>query len=76
MDMAEKIQSIEHRANLAGLSIPDICGRAGVSVATWYKWRRGGGATFSKLTAMEWAVESLLREKRDQIDAELSAPST
>lgn len=32
---------IEARAKLAGLSIVDVCRKAGIAFSTFYRWRKG-----------------------------------
>jgi len=32
---------IEERAKAAGLSLEELCGRAGIALSTFYRWRAG-----------------------------------
>jgi predicted transcriptional regulator len=44
MDTPNLILVTEDRARAAGLSIAEVCRRAGVYQSTWTRWKRGSNA--------------------------------
>lgn len=68
MDQQSTIRDIERRAKVARVSIAQLCRRAGIHPATFFRWRKGPknpdpvGANFH-------SIEALYREL-DRIEAE------
>jgi len=53
----------------AGLSVPDVCRKLGISTATFYKWRaKFGGMDASLMARMKELEEEDLRLKKMYIE--------
>ncbi len=53
---------IELAAASAGLRIAEICSRADVSQATWYRWRKGESDI--KVTTLQRLIDAIATENR------------
>lgn len=42
MEQAEQIASIEARLAAAGISVSEVCRRAGIDRTTWHRWKHAG----------------------------------
>ena len=58
----------------AGLPVPDLCREAGISVATFYKWRaKYGGMDTSMMARMKELEEENRRLRKMYIEEKLKA---
>lgn len=54
---------IEARARACGFSIPDLCKTSGVPNSTFYRWRKGKGASFRSVERLVGTVEAAEEEQ-------------
>lgn len=60
---AEIIASIQSRADAVGVPVYILCVKAGVAPSTFYRWRSGSDATFSKINKLTSVLAELEAEK-------------
>ncbi|MBS7789253.1 transposase [Roseococcus sp. SDR] len=59
MSQEDQIAAVEAKLQSAGVSVSEVCRRAGIDRATWHRWKREG----DKPRAATWArVEAVLAE--------------
>ena len=64
MQMTDEImQNIERRALDARVSITDLCGRSGVSPATFTRWRAGRKPWVRTIVKLETALDAIEKER-------------
>lgn len=71
MQVIERMNAIEHRANRINLSLFDLCRAQGLSFSTVTRWRSGGGVRLDTFERFVTALESELAVREAAIRAHL-----
>lgn len=61
---AKDLERIEARRVAAGIALQELCGKSGVSTATYYRMRRSGLAFKRHVNALAMALRTLESERR------------
>ena len=59
MDLQKIIASLEARAATLGIPMYKVCEAANVAPSTYYRWKAGGPASSTKLTALSKTLDEM-----------------